>query len=136
MKYVIITLTLLVMSSTCYSQQFIKPGQTKRITATEDTLYIITIHQMRQAVTSAKERDILEEQSEIFQERISLLQQQTAEIDSLKHLHQEDALFYKDNWKQAEEDLQEALDEARRQRRNKYVYGAGGLLIGLVFTIL
>jgi hypothetical protein len=65
-----------------------------------------------------------------------LLQQQTTEKDSLKQLHQEDALFYKNNWQKAEKDVQQALDEARKQRRHKFMYGAGGLLIGLAISLL
>ncbi|MDZ7776101.1 MAG: hypothetical protein U5L09_11145 [Bacteroidales bacterium] len=101
-----------------------------------NTLYVISIHQMRQAVKAAEELEVQEEQIDLYREKISLLQQQTAEKDSLQQLHQEDALFYKNNWQKAEKDVQQALDEARKQRRHKFMYGAGGLLIGLAISFL
>jgi|GEM_PF-1675093 hypothetical protein len=57
-NYWIITCALLIMGMECYSQQFIHPGETKRITAEEDTLYVISIHQMRQAVKAAEELEV------------------------------------------------------------------------------
>lgn len=127
---------LMTISVAGFSQsEYILPGETKQVSAQSDTLYVITIGQMRQAVAADKEKELLNEELELLNRKITTLEQKTAALDSLSQTHQEDALFYKDSWKKAEEDLEKALQEARKQRRQKFLYGAGGVLVGLLFSI-
>ena len=132
--YVIVLLMLFSLAG--FSQaEYILPGETKQVSAQSDTLYVITIGQMRQAVAADKEKDLLEEEVTLLNQKITTLEQKTATLDSLAQTHQEDALFYKNSWEEAEEDLEKALQEARKQRRQKFLYGAGGVVIGLLFSI-
>lgn len=133
-EYVIVLLMSISLAG--FSQaDYILPGETKQVSAQSDTLYVITIGQMRQAVAADKEKELLNEEVELLNQKITTLEQKTAALDSLSQTHQEDALFYKDSWKKAEEDLEKALQEARKQRRQKFLYGAGGILVGLLFSI-
>jgi len=133
-RYILVL--LMMLSLTGFGQSdYILPGETKQVSAESDTLYVITIGQMRQAVAADKEKDLLEEEVTLLNRKITTLEQKTATLDSLAQTHQEDALFYKNSWKEAEEDLEKALQEARKQRRQKFLYGAGGVLIGLLFSI-
>ncbi len=131
-----IIVLLMTISLAGFSQSdYILPGETEQVSAESDTLYVITIGQMRQAVTADKEKELLNREVELLNQKITTLEQKTATLDSLMQTHQEDALFYKDSWKKAEDDLEKALQEARKQRRHKYIYGAGGVLMGLLFSI-
>lgn len=118
------------------AQEYIMPGETKQVSAENDTLYVITIGQMRDAVEAAKVKEALEAQKELLKNKISLLENQNATLDTLAATHQEDALYYKKSWKTAEEDLQDALKEAKKQRREKYLFGLGGLGLGLLISLL
>ena len=136
MKKAYAVVLLMTISLAGFSQaDYILPGETKQVSAQSDTLYVITIGQMRQAVAADKEKELLNEEVELLNQKITTLEQKTAALDSLSQTHQEDALFYKDSWKKAEEDLEKALQEARKQRRQKFLYGAGGILVGLLFSI-
>ncbi len=130
------TIFLLFAMLVADAQEYIMPGETKQVAADNDTLYVITIGQMRDAVEAAKEKEALEAQKELLKNKISLLESQNAALDTLAATHQKDALYYKKTWKTAEEDLQDALKEAKKQRRKKYLFGIGGLGLGLLFSLL
>jgi len=130
------TILLLFAMLVADAQEYIMPGETKQVSAEGDTLYIITIGQMREAVESAKEKEALEAQKELLKDKINLLESQNATLDTLAATHQEDALYYKKTWKTTEKDLQDALKEAKKQRRKKYLFGLGGLGLGLLISLL
>lgn len=135
-KFLTTILFLLFAILSANAQEYIMPGETQQVSAEGDTLYVISIGQMRDAVKAAKEKDVLEAQKELLKNKISLLENQNATLDTLVAIHQEDALYYKKTWKTAEEDLQEALKEAKKQRRKKYLFGLGGVGLGLLISLL
>ena len=130
------TILLLFTILSVNAQEYIMPGETKQVSADTNTLYVITIGQMREAVEAAKQKEALEAQKALLKNKITLLENQNATLDTLVATHQEDALYYKNTWETAEEDLQDALKEARKQHRKKYLFGLGGLGIGLLISLL
>lgn len=131
------TLTILwVCPLALFSQEFIYPGQTKTVSAQSDTLYVITISQMRDAIKSTKKNESLSELNEAYQEKIFTLEAKTAELDSLVNIHKKDAGYYRKQWEATEKDLSKATREARRQHRLKIFAGIGGAAAGVIIGLL
>ncbi len=130
-------LILLLLPLFSFSQEFIYPGESKTITPESDTMYVITISQMREALKAKKENETLAALNKTYKEKICTLEAKTAELDSLVNIHEKDAIYYRKQWQAAEEDLAKAAREARRQHRLKIFAGIGGaaagVLIGLLF---
>lgn len=136
MKFYAALLLLVSIPLLSISQEYIYPGESKTISAESDTLYVITIDQMREAVIAKQENETLRELNDTYQDKICTLEAKTAEMDSLVAIHEKDAIYYRKQWKAAEEDLSEAAREARRQHRLKIFAGIGGAAAGVVIGLL
>ncbi|MCF8231653.1 MAG: hypothetical protein K9J27_05630 [Bacteroidales bacterium] len=136
MKFDAALLLLFFIPLLSFSQEYIYPGESKTITAETDTLYVISIEQMREAVIAKKKNKTLRELNDTYQEKICTLEAKTAELDSLVAIHEKDAIYYRKQWRAAEEDLSKAAREARRQHRLKIFAGIGGAAAGVIIGLL
>ena len=136
MKFYAALLILVFIPLLSLSQEYIYPGESKTISAETDTLYVITINQMREAVIAKKENETLRELNKSYEDKICTLEAKTTELDSLVTIHEKDAIYYKKQWKAAEKNLSKAAREARRQHRLKIFAGIGGAAAGVIIGLL
>lgn len=135
MKKTIIFLILLAPVMLMAQTEYIYPGETKTITAT-DTSYVITISQMRQCIMAEKNSEILQDINTELKEKISVMVSQKANLEELLKLKNKDVIFYRTQWEAAEKDVKTLSKEAARQRRLKYLFGGSGILIGLLISAI
>lgn len=136
MKQLIPIILLIILPIIALSQDFIYPGESRTVTAENDTLYVINKSQMRQMVKTKQKNEILRELNNNYEEKICTLESKTAELDSLANIHEDDAIYYRRQWEAAEKDLSKAAKEARRQHRLKILAGIGGTAVGIVIGLL
>jgi predicted ribosome quality control (RQC) complex YloA/Tae2 family protein len=135
MKKTPLILFLSLLTGWLFGQEFIYPGTSKTISAGNDTLYVITISQMQQALINAKEKTALETINRQLYLKIDEMERKEAALDSLIAVHHEKAVYYQKLWEAAEQDLMKATDIAKKQKHKKILAGLGGLASGLLIGI-
>jgi len=119
-----ILLIFVLIASVSYGQagSVIMPGNTLKITAENDTLWVLKNAQLLKSITIAKQFEVAKERIILFEKKIDLLESQTKEKDDLSNILKKDRDFYKAKWDSSEKDLTKALDFSKSQARKAKIY--------------
>lgn len=123
MKVYLLFLLVLVGAS-AYGQagSVILPGNTLKVTAEKDTLWVLKNSQLLKSITIAKQYEVANERIALYDKKIELLQSQAKEKDDLTNILKKDRDFYKAKWDSAEKDLTKAMDYSKSQARKAKLY--------------
>jgi len=132
---VLLLLIILLTSLGLEAQRFVPipvlPGNTYNVDSKNDTLWIITNKQFKKTLIThdqlkvcKQQKDLLVQQNDTLKE---LILTQKVLIDTLKH----DRDFYVNNWKKAENDLEECTQMVKNQSKYKKI----AIIVGSATTV-
>ena len=130
-KYYFILLTallpLLTVGQTSYPYEIL-PGQSKTISAAQDTLWVLKHSQLQRALIAVKTNKLLNEEISVLKQKIETKSELTFETDSLVKLHQKDAEFYKNKWQESEQDIDKVVKKYKQQKLLKNIFMGGAIV--------
>ncbi len=134
MRVKILTLLLVIFSSIHVWAQFpfaIRPGETKTITASGDTLWVFKNSQANRALAIAKKYEICQKQVNLYQKKINNLKQQTALRDSMYLSTKKMMEKYQKNWDECRIALKAVSKEYKKAVQTQKLITIGGIVISV-----
>jgi len=128
--YIVLFLMLVGASAFGQAGSVIMPGNTLKVTAEKDTLWVLKNSQLLKSITIAKQYEVANERIALYEKKVDLLQSQGKEKDDLANILKKDRDFYKAKWDSAEKDLTKSLDYAKSQTRKAKIY-KGLMMVGV-----
>ncbi|GAB4376155.1 MAG: hypothetical protein Kow0042_22150 [Calditrichia bacterium] len=131
MKYAalffILSLTPLLLAQ--YPQQIL-PGQTRTITAAEDTLWVIKKSEAIQAIKASRHLELADSMIVFLQLKCAKLDTLRAEYEKIAQLNREGYIHYRDLWEETDLKLEETEISLVRWKRRWFLTA----IIGTVTT--
>ncbi len=135
MRIKILTLFILLFSTLhVWPQVFpivIRPGETKTITANNDTLWVFNNSQANKALAIAKKYEICQKQINLYKQQVENLKQQTAQRDSMYQSTKQMMETYQKNWDECRIALKAVSKEYRKAVQTQKLITIGGIVISV-----
>lgn len=115
-----------------YGQTIIQPGETRRVTAQNETLMVMPRSQVARALQHAMELGLADSAIILLEKKCSLLLQMVEQQNAMIQLQQEGYRHYRDLWTETDRKLETAELEAVKWRQRWMVTLLSGLTVSSV----
>ncbi len=135
MRIKILTILIIILVSWhLNAQQYpivIRPGETKTISANNDTLWVFKNSQANKALAIAKKYEICQKQINLYEQQVQNLKQQSAQRDSMYQSTKQMMETYQKNWDECRIALKAISKEYKKAVQKQKLITIGGIVISV-----